>query len=151
MSESALLNVGYRLISGPILDPVEFVGRYLSASPPSAAAMGPEGAVLCHVLYAWATSYGVDEYGELDVPEGGNASDTPISLMEPNEGEAKREADRQRRRVKLIAVLTEVLKEVDEAGIMRKPSWDGVRALLLILPLTDGKLCKTVTCHDFLT
>jgi hypothetical protein len=35
--------------------------------------MGPEGAILCHVLYAWAVSYGVDEQGQLDVPDGGGA------------------------------------------------------------------------------
>lgn len=123
---------------GPILDPVEFVSRYLHASPPSAAAMGTEGAILCHVLYAWALSYGVDENGTLDVPEGGDAPDGPVDLIQPSLGERKREADREIRKVRMKLALEVILKEIDEAGIMRKPSWDGVRALLMILPLTEG-------------
>jgi hypothetical protein len=126
---------------GPIIDPIEFVNRYLSINPPTAAAMGPEGAILCHVLYAWAVSYGVDEHGNLDVPEGGDAPDAPIDLHGQGEGEHKREADRRERKSRMARVVESILKSIDEAGVMRKPSWDGVRALLLILPLTEGE-CK---------
>jgi hypothetical protein len=100
--------------------------------------MGPEGSILCHVLYAWAVSYGVDEHGNLDVPEGGDAPDGPIDLVQHGEGEIKREADRTRRKTIMAAVLEVILRRIDECGVMRKPSWDGVRALLLILPLTEG-------------
>ena len=31
-----------------------------------------------------------------------------------------------------------ILDEIDACGILRKPTWDGVRALLLLLPLTEG-------------
>ena len=66
---------------GPLLDPKDFVNRYLSFAEPCAANLGPEGAMLCHVLYAWAVSYGVDEHGRLDIPEGGGTSGSPISLL----------------------------------------------------------------------
>ena len=100
--------------------------------------MGPEGAILCHVLYAWAVSYGVDENGELDVPEGGEVIDERVDLKVLGERERKREADRQKRRSKLKGLLEIILKEIDDFGILRKPSWDGVRSLLLVLPLTEG-------------
>lgn len=101
--------------------------------------MGIEGGILCHVLYAWALSYGVDENGILDVDEGGDAPDGPIDLVKYSAGEVKRENDRLARKVKMKPVLEIILKEIDEAGVMRKPTWDGVRALLMILPLTEGK------------
>lgn len=127
-------------IQRPIIDPTEFVNRYLSFSPPYAAALGPEGAILCHVLYAWAVSYGVDEHGRLDVPEGGDAPDEHVDLSKHSAGELKREQDRQRRKDTMRGVLEYILRRIDECGVMRKPSWDGVRALLMILPLTEGKL-----------
>jgi hypothetical protein len=126
--------------TGPVLDPHDFVARYLSHPHPNAAAMGPEGAILCHVLYAWAVSYGADERGQLDVPDGGGAPLGPLSLVAPGENEMRRESDRQRRFHRMKAVVEMVLREIDECGIMRKPSWDGVTALLVILPLTEGGL-----------
>ncbi len=102
--------------------------------------MGPGGSIICHVLYAWAVSYGVDENGQLDVPEGGGAPLAPMNLLGINEAEMRREEDRLRRKEAMKAVIQVVLKEIDESGLMRKPTWDGVRALLLVLPLTDGTL-----------
>ncbi|WWC70299.1 uncharacterized protein I206_104249 [Kwoniella pini CBS 10737] len=125
-------------VQRPLLDPHNFIGRYLGSPHPTAAAMGPEGACLCHVLYAWAVSYGVDEYGQLDVPEGGGPSLQDISLLGPGDLELKRETHRQTRREKMRSAIEVILREIDEFGIMRKPTWDGVRVLLLVLPLTDG-------------
>lgn len=123
---------------GPVLDPTDFVARYLSYANPCAANLGPEGAILCHVLYAWAVSYGVDEHGRLDVPEGGGTSGSPISLLEPGKDEIKREEDRQARFAKMRTAVEVILQEIDTCGILRKPTWDGVRVLLLLLPLTEG-------------
>lgn len=100
--------------------------------------MGPEGAILCHVLYAWALSYGVDANGELDVPEGGLEPLGPLPLDNASDNELLRELDRQRRFSNMREAVEVVLKEIDECGVMRKPTWDGVRVLLLILPLTEG-------------
>lgn len=33
----------------------------------------------------------------------------------------------------------ELLRLVDYYGLLRKPSWDGVQVLLLLLPLTEGQ------------
>lgn len=123
-----------------MLDPTDFVARYLSFGNPCAANLGPEGAILCHVLYAWAVSYGVDEHGRLDIPEGGGTSGMPISLLEPGKDEIKREEDRQTRFSKMRLAVEVILQEIDACGILRKPTWDGVRVLLLLLPLTEGSL-----------
>ena len=120
-----------------MLEPVEFVTRYSSNPFPCAAAMGSEGAILCHVLYAWALSFGVDQNGDLDVQDGGDAPDGPIDLVAVGQGETKREGDRQIRKEKLMKVLEVILKQIDDCGVLRKPTWDGVRSLLLILPLTE--------------
>jgi hypothetical protein len=132
------LPFAYLTSTGPILDPQQFLQRYFSAAEPCAAAMGPEGAILCHVLYAWATSYGLDEYGQLDVSEGGDVPNLPVDLTRPNDAEVKRERDRQRRKEVMTSVVKVVLREIDECGVLRKPTWDGVRSLLLVLPLTEG-------------
>ncbi|OCF36737.1 hypothetical protein I316_01333 [Kwoniella heveanensis BCC8398] len=125
-------------VQRPVIDPQNFIGRYLANPNPTAASMGPEGAILCHVLFAWAISYGVDENGRLDVPEGGGAPLESVNLFGPSDGEIKREADRQRRKDKMRHVVEIILKEIDDCGLMRKPTWDGVRVLLMVLPLTDG-------------
>ncbi|WVR07145.1 hypothetical protein IAU60_004186 [Kwoniella sp. DSM 27419] len=125
-------------VQRPIIDPGNFIERYLSSPTPTAAAMGPEGSVLCHVLYAWAVSYGVDEYGRLDVTEGGGAPIDDLDLIMPCEGEMIREADRTRRKERMRHVVEIILQEIDQYGLLRKPTWDGVRVLLMVLPLTDG-------------
>ncbi|ODN79767.1 hypothetical protein L202_03678 [Cryptococcus amylolentus CBS 6039] len=125
-------------VQRPVIDPGNFVKRYRSQACPTAAAMGTEGAILCHVLYAWAVSYGVDEHGNMDQPDGGGQPLDTINLDQPTEVELEREKHRARRRAKMKEVIEIILKEIDEAGLLRKPTWDGVRVLLLILPLTDG-------------
>lgn len=124
-------------VPGPVLDSHEFVARYLSKPIPCAAAMGAEGSVLCHVLYAWAVSYGVDERGALDVPEGGEP--LPINILAPSDAELARDKDRLGRMDKMNRIIRTILREIDEHGLMRRPTWDGVRALLLINPLTEGR------------
>jgi len=124
------------------------VGRYLSYAEPCAANLGPEGALLCHVLYAWATSYGVDEKGRLDIPEGGGEPMRNLSLLDPGKDEVKREADRQARFAKMRVAVEIILQEIDACGILRKPTWDGVRVLLLLLPLTEGMFDSLVTRSD---
>lgn len=124
---------------GPIVDSLDFVTLYLSKPIPCAAAMGSVGAVLCHCLYAWGVSYGVDERGQLDVAEGSTDPLGPLNLLNAGESEARRERDRQRRMEKLNKVVRTILREIDEYGVLRRPSWDGIRALLLILPLTEGE------------
>jgi hypothetical protein len=69
-----------------------------------------------------------------------------LSLLEPGKIEVKREADRQARFEKMKVAVDVILEEIDACGILRKPTWDGVRVLLLLLPLTEGEsACRR--CH----
>jgi hypothetical protein len=70
------------------------------------------------LLAVWAASFGVNEYG----------------IEELHHGEA---AIRSRREA-TNEMVRDMLHLVDIHGIMRKPTWDGVRALHLLLPLTQG-------------
>jgi len=45
---------------------------------------------------------------------------------------------RRETRERTNAMVKEVLTLIDAHGVMRRPTWDGVRVLLLILPLTQG-------------
>ncbi|KAL7409829.1 hypothetical protein BDY24DRAFT_401974 [Mrakia frigida] len=102
----------------PMLDPEDFARRFLVTDPPKAESLGPVGSIIPHVLYAWALSYGVDESGKEAPP--------------PTTNE-----DRIRRRQKCNEIVTECLGEIDRYAVMRRPTWDGVRVLLMILPLTE--------------
>lgn len=70
-------------------------------------------------LVTWAASYGVDQFGK-EEPRGG-----PESI--------------QRRREQTNEMVRELLQLIDIHGLPRKPSWDGVRVLLLVMPLTEGE------------
>ena len=125
-------------VQRPICDPADFSRRYLAQDPPKASSMGKEGAILVHIMYAWASSYGVDQSGCLDVPE----RNWPGGILPAEAGyvwshDQVRDRDRLKRRAKTDGVVAKILKEIDDAGIMRRHSWDGVRCLLLILPLTE--------------
>ncbi|KAL1413541.1 hypothetical protein Q8F55_001315 [Vanrija albida] len=125
-------------IQRPLIDPIELEKRYFSKPLPCAAAMGPEGAVLIHCIYAWGLSFGVNERGQLDVPDGGSEPIGPIHLHAPSDAEQRRQQERQRRSEKMARAVRVILKEIDDCAMMRRPSWDGVRCLLLIVPLSEG-------------
>lgn len=108
---------GVDVVSGPILEPVEFRERFTdSLSNPNALSI--PGQLICLVLVIWAASFGVDEYGREDMLEG--------------------VADSQPRPELVRDMLQELLYLIDIHGVLRKPSWDGVRLLFLLLPLTQG-------------
>lgn len=103
-------------IQRPILEPVEFRERFTdSLSNPNALSI--PGQLICLVLVIWAASFGVDEYGREDMLEG--------------------VADSQPRPELVRDMLQELLYLIDIHGVLRKPSWDGVRLLFLLLPLTQ--------------
>ena len=70
------------------------------------------------VLAIWGASYSVDEKGHEYIQE---------------------TRDPQQRANEINEMLREMLYLIDIHGILRKPSWDGVRLILLILPLTHGE------------
>jgi hypothetical protein len=102
----------------PIIDPSEFCARFFEFSKGNCNALGIAGQLIAMLLAVWAASFGVNEYG----------------IEELHHGEAairgRREATNE--------MVREMLHLVDIHGIMRKPTWDGVRALHLLLPLTQG-------------
>lgn len=116
--------------TGPIVDPVEFRSRYVTwlqhyLSPESNASLSSstpplsvEGQLLAKILVVWAAAYGVDESG-IENPEN-----------------SYQEVSKRRLRVK--SMIEEVIHLIDNLGLLRKPSWDGVRCLLMTLPLTEG-------------
>ncbi|KII88691.1 hypothetical protein PLICRDRAFT_162020, partial [Plicaturopsis crispa FD-325 SS-3] len=104
-------------VQRPILDAVEFSLRFFSFTEGNASALTPEARLCASLLVVWAASYGVDEYGV---------------EQDDNHGQSRKD-----RKDKTNLMVEEVLRLVDLYGILRKPTWDGVRALLLLLPLTD--------------
>lgn len=77
------------------------------------------GQLLAKVLVVWAASYGVNEKGE-EVP---NNSDLDVD-----------------RRTTLVKVMVEeLITIIDMMGLLHRPSWDGVRVLLMTLPLAESE------------
>ncbi|KAL5490268.1 hypothetical protein ACEPAI_5101 [Sanghuangporus weigelae] len=105
------------LTQRPIIDPFEFSYRFLKAQDGNLTALGSTGQLICLVLSVWAASFGINEAGE----------------PEPHAG---MQATRIRKeRTNMMA--QELLQLIDAHGLLRKPSWDGVRVLLLMIPLTE--------------
>ncbi|CAE6461158.1 unnamed protein product [Rhizoctonia solani] len=104
-------------IQRPIVDPTEFSARFYESEQGKPESLGVAGSMICMLLVTWAATYGVNEYG----------------VEEPSNG---LEGVRERRR-RCNEMVREVLGLIDKHGLLRKPTWDGVRVLLLIMPLTE--------------
>lgn len=66
----------------------------------------------------------------------------PSGTTEPNEVRQWREARemiRQQQLEQTNVVVKQILKEIDQAGVLRSMTLDGVQSLLLLLPLTECK------------
>ncbi|KAG8700973.1 hypothetical protein FRC09_005635 [Ceratobasidium sp. 395] len=105
-------------IQRPIVDPTEFSARFYESEQGKPESLGVAGSMICMLLVTWAATYGVNEYG----------------VEEPSNG---LEGVRERRR-RCNDMIREILGLIDKHGLLRKPTWDGVRVLLLIMPLTEG-------------
>ncbi|KAF9520147.1 hypothetical protein BS47DRAFT_846376 [Hydnum rufescens UP504] len=111
----------------PIVDPTEFRERFMASLQGRPEALGPIGALISMILVTWAASYGVDESGRED-PALADAS-----------GLENLAAVRERR-ARCNMMVKEMLEIIDHHALLRKPSWDGVRVLMLIMPLTEESL-----------
>ncbi|KAG8808002.1 hypothetical protein FRC17_004179 [Serendipita sp. 399] len=119
-------------VQRPIIDPIEFRSRYVAwlqhhLSPESNAVLSSaatplsvEGQLIGKILVVWAAAYGVDESG-IEQPENSHI-------------------EVQKRRTRVKSMIEEVMRLIDNLSLLRKPSWDGVRCLLLTLPLTEDVL-----------
>ncbi|KAF9532331.1 hypothetical protein CPB83DRAFT_759588 [Crepidotus variabilis] len=114
------------VIHRPILDPVEFPTRF-AAHFKGSDQLGSEGGVVAMLLVTWAASFGLDERG---VP----LSSKPDQSAHPY---APPRTQRSQWKVKTEGFIREILELVDYHGILRRPTMDGLRALLLLLPLLD--------------
>jgi hypothetical protein len=163
---------------GPIIDPHEFHERFiasyrtkLAASASSSSARQhpttqykatDELSLLANVLVTWAASYGIDVYGHEDADaaaqDTANASSAAGgSGMGGGSEEAERQAvanaaaRKKKRRVRVTEMVKEILEGVDSLALLRRPTWDGVRVLMLLMPLTEGlsgsfTLCAALLC-----
>lgn len=108
------------MLVGPILDRDEYVERYhkfLDEGVP----LGSAGELIAQTLRAWAVSFGFDE----------NGCEVAASATENQTAALSRRKSQTNQRVRII------LRAVDVNAIPRTISWDGVRVLLLLLPLTQ--------------
>ncbi|TFY59031.1 hypothetical protein EVJ58_g6036 [Rhodofomes roseus] len=101
----------------PILEPVEFCNRYYEYCKGNKDQLQAPGQLIALILVVWAASFGVNEYGVEELYDG--------------------QVSPRRRRDRINEMVQEILFLIDIHSILRKPSWDGVRALLLVLPLTQ--------------
>jgi hypothetical protein len=101
------------------LDPYAFAARYAAYSNGNPSALGPAGVLIGAMLVIWAASFGFDESGVVN----------PANSYEIF----------RHRRFLCDKWIRESLEYLDEHSILRKPSFDGVRALLLLLPLAKGE------------
>ena len=100
------------------MEPTEYCHKFSDWYNGNTDCLQFPGQLIALALVVWAASFGVDEAGE-EVPE-------------------LRDEDIHQRKERINEMLLELLYLVDIHAILRKPTWDGVRALLLIMPLTEG-------------
>ena len=86
----------------------------------TADSLGVPGRLAAMCLVAWAASFGRNE-----------------------EGKSDQSSDPNGRRSRTNNMVKELLYLIDSYGIIRKPTWDGLVALLAVLPLTKGNVKLT--------
>lgn len=116
--------------------------------------LGHEGGLLAMILVVWAASFGLDERGLPDADDvstseqetlNGATMGTGSKRVSSNSSSDLKNLDltpdqrRKERKERTEAMIREVLELIDFHGVLRRPSWDGVRVLLLIMPLLEGK------------
>jgi hypothetical protein len=140
----------------PILDPVDFAAHFC-AHVKGSHSLGPEASLLAMLLVVWAASFGVDEYGVPIAPTTHASTDPniPIRNTRSSSGELHHPSSNfenpvghaistiRGRKERSETMLKEVLELVDIHAVIRRPTWDGVRVLLLILPLLEGSSFRT--------
>lgn len=101
------------------------------------------------LLVVWAASFGLNEFG---LPEANDGENELVSTSsDPSNGNQHEDiptaraknvsfSNPQRKwKERTEAMLREVLELIDFHGVLRRPTLDGVRVLLLLLPLMEGK------------
>ncbi|KDQ60654.1 hypothetical protein JAAARDRAFT_204482 [Jaapia argillacea MUCL 33604] len=136
------------LIQRPIIEPAEFTTRFFEYTKGHSDALGIAGQLIAMLLVVWAASFGIDEAGNPIEPSPLDSSRSTTrgtsrsssgtdSLHNTGDFDDARYASIRKRKERTNDMLMELLRLIDVCGILRKPTWDGVRVLLLILPLTQ--------------
>ncbi|XP_006458258.1 hypothetical protein AGABI2DRAFT_183343 [Agaricus bisporus var. bisporus H97] len=139
-------------VQRPILDSIEFPSRFY-AHTKGTQSLGHEGGIIAMLLVIWAASFGLDEQGlpfdnqdDICLPGRSLDNDT-IDPLTPREN--SQDAKLRERKDKIDAMLREVLELIDFHGVMRRPSFDGIQALLLALPLLeDAPPLEKIAIHE---
>jgi len=123
----------------PVIEPHEFVARFIASQNGKSDSLGITGRLLAMALVVWASSFGVDENGgSLDPLEDHiyQYQEHKVDIHDQFDTDASAKL-RTERRTRTNEMVKEMLYLIDVHGILRKPSWDGVRILLMILPLAQ--------------
>jgi hypothetical protein len=126
---------------GPAIESHEFVARFIASQNGKSDPLGIAGKLLAMSLVVWASSFGVDENGQSMDPLDDHIfqyQDHKIDIHDQFDSDASAKL-RNERRTRTNEMVKEMLYLIDVHGILRKPSWDGVRILLMILPLAQGE------------
>ncbi|KAF7974669.1 hypothetical protein HWV62_11566 [Athelia sp. TMB] len=116
-------------LQNPVFDLDEF--QFILTG--QAAGVGVERRLLAGALLAWATSFGLSSRGT----EQYSGEQPPGNIQ-----------------ARTSYLVSNILALVDSHGTMRRPSWDGVRLLLVLWPLTLGttrQLERTTMLESILT
>ncbi|KAF4615533.1 hypothetical protein D9613_002920 [Agrocybe pediades] len=109
-------------VQRPILDASDFSARF-TAHCKGTQMLTDEGGLIAMLLVTWAASFGLNEKG---LPETEGDTKSPLGKK------------RLQWKAKCETYVRELLELIDAHGVLRRPSLDGVRALLLLLPLLEG-------------
>lgn len=120
----------HALPADPIFDPADF--QFIGVGSDPSYSVSIERKLLAMVLLAWAASFGLDEHGvtaNFDTMQG-TGSRGILSEAHGGFGENPR--------LRTDTLVNGILGLVDSHGLLRNPTWDGARLLLLVWPLTQG-------------
>jgi hypothetical protein len=95
--------------------------------------------MIAMLFVVWAASFGVNEYGVEDNLEPHSPAMPDGPKFSPDGDDGLSDPSRRVRTLDVETMVREILGLIDVHGLLRRPTWDGVRVLLLILPLTQGK------------
>jgi hypothetical protein len=115
------------LLADPIFDSTDF--QFIGTDGDQLYGISIERRLLAMVLLAWAASFCIDEHGVTATMQNASTNDMASGAYgRPSESP----------RVRTDRLVNRILNLVDSHGLLRNPTWDGVRLLLLIWPLTQG-------------
>lgn len=144
-------------IQHPVLDPNEFSQRYI-AHVEGKNAIGPEGVIIAMLLVVWAASFGLDEFGSpIKHHDSFTNSDMQLTIdfnshevisASSSHNEPSQDG-KYRCKQNISVMLMQILELIGMCGILRRPTLDGVRVLLLVVPLMeDNPYLEKAVIHE---